>query len=283
MSLGVVTAYFNLHGNPERLAAYLRHRDSIERAGVRHLTVEIQLPGQKFTLAELPNVRCLRTDFPKWHKTNCINIGGRELANGGCRYVAWIDADVVMPDTDWPARTVDALKKHDLVQLQSVIIFSEDPARPRLCLVAGGSLVEGKARAVDGGGWAARSEFFEHVGVFDCVVSGANKAVLTPINRAIWPYGDIAYAEALDRYAQRAAPYIRSVTYIPQTISDVNHGNRSRRGKLASKRFEMLAHYGFVFERDCYYDKNGVIRWVDPRKPVARAVGTYMCRREYCL
>lgn len=274
MTVGFITPFFDFQGNPKRYLAYLLHRRAIQHSTVAHVTVEFQLPDRPFVLDGLPDVMHLRCDAPKWYKTNALNIGAKNLINRGCTVIAWSDADCVLPLTDWPQLAADALRQHDVIQLQR---RCQMPDEPDDCVP---SFIAGNMSGHDGGGWATRSEFFERVGYFECVVSGANKAILTPISRDIWARARPAYAKRLDRYAERASRYVRSAGHLDLTVCELNHGSRDARRSFVGTRFDMLAAYDFDFDRDCQYDRNGILRWSNPESPVARAVASYMGKRE---
>jgi hypothetical protein len=277
MSLAVVTPYFNYMNNIHRRWNYDQHVQSIRRAGLPHLTVEFQLAGRPYDLDPSPDVMQFRIDAIKWHKTNGINIGARELLRRGFKYIMWSDADCVFPDKGWPDQVVGALLNADLVHTQSEFRFQET-GELRLGWVA-----SGLARGRDGGGWAARSSFFEEVGLFDCIVGGANKSVAIPIDRQAWKIGAEIYGEALLQYAERASKHIRSLTYIPLIVQDLNHGSRLGRNNLVRRRYAMLARHRFNFRRDCRYDAEGIIHWQNPDSELARDVAAYSTQRESAM
>ena len=271
--IGVVTTFFDFFYNSQRLEVYQKYRSFIKRCGVPHVTVEFKTTDQEFRL-HYPEAIRYETPHPKFHKTNGINIGARELIKQGCKYIAWMDADNVLSSTDWPNMAVDKLKHCDVIQLQHrcwrEAATTEDKFSPSIVAAP-------NFRGHDGGGWAARAEFFEELGHFDCIVSGANKMMLSGVYDKIWTFAREAYACRIAAYAEKMKRFNR-LGFLPLDCFQYNHGN-PKRGQLCRTRFKMLQEIDFDFDRDCYYDSHGVIHFqFDDWK--AEAIGKYLAERE---
>jgi hypothetical protein len=69
-------------------------------------------PGDADVLVQISDAAVL------WQKERLLNVALRRLPPE-CRYVAWVDCDVVFGTGDWADRAVKALRTHNLVQLYS--------------------------------------------------------------------------------------------------------------------------------------------------------------------
>jgi hypothetical protein len=121
-ALCVIANIFNPAGFRSRYKSYDQFRSHIESFGARLITVELAFGNQTFKVTNPrdPNHVQLRTDDVMWYKENLINIGIRKSPSD-CEYVAWIDLEVEILNTDWVRDTVEALDKFKVVQLYEVV------------------------------------------------------------------------------------------------------------------------------------------------------------------
>jgi hypothetical protein len=113
--LWVITSYYNPAGYRRRLQNF--------RAFRRHLSapllvVELTPEGHgELQDDEADIVVRLRGDDRIWQKERLLNIGA-SLLPPHVRYVAWVDADILFSDPDWPTRARAVLDAHGgMVQL----------------------------------------------------------------------------------------------------------------------------------------------------------------------
>lgn len=113
--LWVITSYYNPAGYRRRLQNFHAFR--------RHLTapllvVELTPDGRgQLQDADADMVVRLSGDDRIWQKERLLNIGAAMLPPH-VRYVAWVDADLLFSDPDWPIKARAALDEHGgMVQL----------------------------------------------------------------------------------------------------------------------------------------------------------------------
>lgn len=113
--LWVITSYYNPAGYRRRLQNY--------RAFRRHLSapllvVELTPAGQgELSDNDAEIVVRLNGDDRIWQKERLLNIG-TALLPAHVRYVAWVDADILLADPAWPAKARATLETHGgMVQL----------------------------------------------------------------------------------------------------------------------------------------------------------------------
>lgn len=136
-SLWGITAYFNPAGYENKYRNFRTFRSSTRGQGLQLLTVELVLDGGPPVLqrddADVHVV--VRGDDANilWQKEALLNIGLRHLPVE-CRYVAWLDADVLFANDDWIPRTCAALETFCVVQPYSRFVQlplgTDSPAGP---------------------------------------------------------------------------------------------------------------------------------------------------------
>ncbi len=191
-----ITSIFNPAGYRRRLQNYRRFRAALH---VPLAAVELSFTG-RWELTEHDADKLVRvTDGDVlWQKERLLNLLVKQLPPE-CEYVAWIDADVLMQDLDWPQKAIDALTSVPLVQLFSArrdlgpdgqCQASTLRVYSAVAAVREGRLSSALARtpvsrgnpsrvASHGLAWAARRELLEHHGLYDsCVIGGGDTALL---------------------------------------------------------------------------------------------------------
>lgn len=103
-----------------RIELYRRFEERMkEYPEVELWTIECSLissPEYHVTRTGNPRHVQVRCDHPLWFKENLLNILVSKLPSH-CKYIAWIDADVIFMDDMWAKNTLSKLKKVDVVQL----------------------------------------------------------------------------------------------------------------------------------------------------------------------
>jgi hypothetical protein len=186
VTLAVVSTYFNLNHSKYRLANYHAFRAALDAAGVASLTLEWSRDGTGFELpVDDSIVRIQGGDFI-WQAERLLNHGMRSLPAEFDK-VAWIDADIIFEQQDWPEKIEQALDRWPLIQAFSLARMMPTPDEPQVPFMeVPGSIYcrDNQVKWPDGSGrlghcgyaWAARREVIEKVGLYDAVpVGGGDK------------------------------------------------------------------------------------------------------------
>lgn len=122
----VITSYYNPFGYQRRLFNYRLFRKHL---GLPLVTVEWSPDGQ-FELAQgdAEILVQVRSGDMLWQKERLLNLALQHLPPH-CRYVAWVDCDVVFDDPYWPTRATRSLDTAHVIQL-----FGEAAHTPPLSL-----------------------------------------------------------------------------------------------------------------------------------------------------
>lgn len=279
--IAAVCCYFNPCHYRSRLHNYLRFRDNIAISRVELLTVELAFGGDEFELVDVPNVLRVRATDVMWQKERLLNIGLAVLLRRGYSKLAWLDADITFDDAKtWAERTSALLDQFPLVQVYNRVIRQEDPERlPR---AFPGSVAHLKATGVlsnwpglTGFGWAARSDVFRSVSLYDAAILGGGDGLMFFAgycggHMSEWwsRMAGIAAVKALAPAALRhwmawakcwGAAIGGNIHYVPQGITALYHGIVQKRQYVS--RLDILRRHAFDPTRDIACSAGGCWHW----------------------
>ncbi|MDW5418138.1 hypothetical protein R6242_16350 [Iodobacter sp. CM08] len=183
-NLIAITTYFNPCGYKSRRRNYDLFMAGMRASGVQCITVECAFPGQSFELPESLDVIRVRANTLLWQKERLLNLAASWLPQS-CRYVAWLDCDILFDNASWAHDLVKVLKKKKVAQVFETCqklgpneeievdglshsfasVMSTNPAS----LECGRYDIHGHT----GYGWAMRREIFDEVGLYEAAVSGS--------------------------------------------------------------------------------------------------------------
>ena len=283
--LWAVTSFFNPAGYRRRLLNYRRFRAALQ---VPLAAVELSFDG-RWELEEHDADMLVRvTDGDvMWQKERLLNVLVTQLPPA-CEYVAWIDADVLFHEPDWPRRAIDTLASVPLAQLFSAVRLLDHNATvapvgfPSAAAIAQGGRTPFRTKIrygrtpfrpkiKTGLAWAARRELLECHGYYDgCVIGGGDVALLggaygVPEVVDQWWRMSPAQRDHYSRWAARFHEDVRGrVGVVPGEIHHLWHGDlKDRRYHL--RQFDLGPHQ-FDPERDIRPGADGAWRW-DSDKP----------------
>lgn len=120
-TLYVVTAISNANNYSSRYRLYESFKNYLKQfPSVVLYTAELALNDDDFNVTSSADPRNIqvRGNQVFWHKENLLNLAIAKLPPEA-KYVAWMDADVDFIDPNWANKTIEALKKHHVVQMFS--------------------------------------------------------------------------------------------------------------------------------------------------------------------
>jgi hypothetical protein len=112
-ALWAITCFFNPAGYRRRLQNYKWFREHLT---IPLVTVELSFTGE-YALRNGDAEILVQLDQGDvlFQKERLLNIALQHLP-ATCEAVTWIDCDVIFAANDWPARTMEALQRFDVVQ-----------------------------------------------------------------------------------------------------------------------------------------------------------------------
>lgn len=300
-TLWAITSYFNPLGWRRRLANYRLFRANL---GVPLVTVELAY-GPQFELrtgdADILIQRRGRDIM--WQKERLLNIALQALPEE-CRYVCWIDGDVVFARPDWPVAAADLLQRYDLLQLYRTVHYLAptatgiggpvDLSRPSLlsASAAGFPLFEPwpdmwrrtPAQPTMGMAWAARRSLLQVQGFYDACILGAGDRALLLAAHGRWQEAGwfMLMSDACQGHFE---PWARAfhariqdgLGYLEGDIYHLWHGDLAQR--RSRERLTQLAQLGFDPATDIALDDSGAWRWNSDKPALHQYICEYLASR----
>lgn len=305
-SLWAITTYFNPVHYRTRRENYTVFR---ERLPVPLIAVEYSVDEFELREQDAEILVQLRGRDVLWQKERLYNLARRHLPPD-CEEVLWIDCDIVLGGSDWPAAVKAAVRQHTFVQpfqrvallgpgvtppprdaadiadwRTSLVAYLENGATPSEVFSRWGTSLQKKY--FHGGAWAARRSVFDSFEYYDrMIVGGGDKAFTAAV------YGrfeDVAASSSFEESARHdyvtwAAALHGLVTdapgYLAHTACHLWHGSLVNRGY--DDRLAKLRAAGFSALEDLALDPaTGCWQWATDKPELHDYVrGHFIRRRE---
>lgn len=305
-SLWVITVYYNPCGYKSRRSTYDTFMLTMRSSGINVLTVECAFGQDPFELPVSPDVIKIRSNSLLWQKERLINIGASYLPDE-CKYVAWIDCDVVFDNPNWAIETAELLSgPYTVVQPWETCLRLEKDNRTTqtpdrsasFAAVTGSDLSTMDCGRYDrhghtGYAWAIRREIIDAVGLYEYAVSGSADHFMA---HAIYGVYGFCVENALKHDPHQINHFKRwgdlFYTYAQGKLGAVNgeikhlwHGCLDRRDYF--RRMWKITEYGYHPETDLIAMPGKSLEWqtdVLKNKPelVAYFAGYFASRLEDC-
>lgn len=309
-----ITAVFVPADTPHVLANLQRFSDGVRRQGLSLLVVELAFGDAPFRVpdAAADHIVRLRTTTVLWHKERLINLGLKHLP-AACRYVAWLDADILFENDAWVAATRARLADTVVAQPFATACWLPEGATEAPDRLPDGDLVDlegrempGFAAAVDraddrrralalndrywhtGFAWAARRDFLDRHGLYDRAILGGGDLIAAHAFAA-----DMDFLRGRHLYLRSITPAERraigawgeavardtggQVGWIPGRVSHLYHGPLAARRYVERQR--ILRDAGFDPATDVAVDEQGCWRWSSAKPGLHAQVLEYFVSR----
>lgn len=301
--LVAITCYFNPMGFQRRRDNYRAFRD---RLAARLVTVELYYGAHgELSEGDADTLIQIRTESDQvlWQKERLLNIALGALPDD-CRFVAWVDCDLVFGRADWAEATAAVLENAALAQPYS-LVHDLDKDADLATLETASRLHERRSMAARhlGGGidfgamstncmgehspghaWAARREVLD-CGLYDAMILGSGDHAIAMAAIGRWENIVAAYAMN-DRqaahyraWAQRFHANVRGrIGLVDGDLYHLWHGALEHRGY--DWRYPAIQDLDFDPESDLVLARNGAWQW-SPHKPrLHRVVREYFGSRK---
>ncbi len=235
-----------------------------------------------------------------WQKERLLNLGFSQLP-ASCKYVVWMDADMIVEDPSWVNRIVEALDRTPVIQAFDRVLhvgkdsteiertnpsFASAAAHQDPRAILDSSLTRAASNPCCGHIWAARREVLDAVGLYDgCIIGGGDTAWVGGV------YGvpdEVARIHAMgsrqsERYqawASRASEVVGgNIGYIEAEANHLWHG--SMEDRMARQRHLELSRLNFDPYQDIAPSAEGTWRWASTHPDLHSFVEDYFrSRRE---
>lgn len=299
--LWAITCYFNPVSYQTKKRNYDLFRSHLT---VPLLTVELAFADFELTPSDADIVIQLSGGAILWQKERLLNIALQSLPSE-CTAIAWLDADILFEESNWPTHTLNALESHVFVQpFEAMSQLQQDQApetrqdlKPERVSVAsayannqlpadyfytsGASCQTGLTPGV---AWAGRREVLERFGFYDAMIlGGGDRAMFNAMTGHIKDFVqmyDLSSAQAT-HYRAWAEPLYQRVQgrigYVPGYLTHLWHGSASDR--QYQQRRKILPAFGFDPKTDIQNQHGQPWRWASHKPALHHAVADYFKTR----
>ena len=126
----VISCYFNSQKYQSRARNFEVFYRQLKRSNVNYLIAECAFGDEAFELPDDPRIVRLRSKHPLWQKEVLLNTLVKRLPSS-CRYVFWLDADVLFTNPNWMVKAVELLKTRRICQPFSIAVrLKKDEVEP---------------------------------------------------------------------------------------------------------------------------------------------------------
>lgn len=289
--LWVITTYFNPCRYKTRRDNFDIFAASLRNAGINLLVVECAFGDGEFELPELLDTVRVRSRSLMWQKERLLNLAASWLP-ASCRYVAWLDCDILFMNPAWAVNTCELLSTHAVVQVFETALMLEQgnvEQETSVRVESFGAVTPGSPDLLSCGrydrhghtgyGWAMRRDIFDAIGLYEHTVAGSADHYMA---HAIYN----RYGFCVDHSLQNnphAGRHLRewgerffslvqgSFTVVPGEIKHLWHGDLQNRRYLQrmletselgfNPYTDIIARPGKPFEWDPEMDKPGLIAY----------------------
>ncbi len=184
--LWVITTYYTPMRYRTRRENFDLFATSIRDAGLHLLVVECAFGDEEYELPESIDVVRVRSNSLLWQKERLLNLAASWLPSD-CKYVAWLDCDILFENARWAVETCELLKTHKVVQVfetalrldkGNVIEHAHDRVESFGAVMTENEDLLSTCDRYDshghtGYGWAMRRKLFDDVGLYEHAIVGS--------------------------------------------------------------------------------------------------------------
>lgn len=184
--LTVITTYFNPCGYTSRRRNYDLFMEDMRKTGVNCITIECAFGSEPFELPNSLDVIKVRSQTLLWQKERLLNLAASWLPES-CKYVAWLDCDILFENENWAFDLVQVLKNHKVAQVFESCIRLEkgDVEGDTPDIACSFAMMMNRDPSImkqerydshghTGYGWAMHRNIFDEVGLYESAISGSS-------------------------------------------------------------------------------------------------------------
>ncbi|MCB2263385.1 MAG: hypothetical protein LGR52_10710 [Candidatus Thiosymbion ectosymbiont of Robbea hypermnestra] len=302
MDTVAILAYFNFSRKQAREAALQETLKHLNRQ-VDILLVCYGLPTNAISSIDNIHIITIRSASILWQKERFHRIALSHLRHNH-KYIIWMDADILLPRTDWPTQLKDKLETNRLVQLFNRV---EDIKLEHNELVATGLIrksaiaswgtdigiedyfntsgISLRIQCNPGLGWAAKTDTIKKTGFADFMIMGGGDKLL--LAAAMGHHTAVIRALSLNRslhslslhWGERVLSVIAGqVSHLENTIYHLVQGDYNKRNY--TNRYRLIEDDRFVLDEYLKINKYGAWQWRNADNEYARGIEGYFHDRE---
>jgi hypothetical protein len=312
----IISCYFNTNNYNSRRRNFDIFYQQLQRSNVNYLIAECAFGNAKFELPDDERILKVRSKHKLWQKERLLNLLIKSLPPS-CKYVFWLDADVLLKNENWLPEAVDKLKVSTICQPFSVAVrLEKNETKPNFNVQASVILVDFPTKTVNqqtklwrsfaynynknrylseslmfdihghtGFAWGARREITEKLPLFDKAIVGTADHVIAHASVGQIPHKCLE--KAFTNQQTLVSIYDWSLKFNNLTQNKLDfvegelwhlwHGELKNRQYL--KRTQQFSEKGFDTE-DLIENDEGLYEFPDDREDVRDWMDNYFESRQ---
>ena len=282
--LAVVCCHWNPAGWKSLHRNYLRFLHEMQWWEIPTYAVEVAYDGQEFATPDAWLQIRGTARHRLWQKERLINLAVERLPERFDK-VAWIDADVLFLDAEWPRRAAWMLEAWPVVQLWQRWHCADADGSVGETLVNVGPFARRYTQGEQcspGGAWAARRDVFP---LYDKHIVGSGDAMAVEgwtgaLGRCLRRMNEPMRADFLAWCEVAERKVCGDIGVMPGDAMHLYHGSRKNRQYV--DRWTPVIEAGYDPQRHVTVDESGLLAWTDeaPAELVEWVAGYFASRRE---
>lgn len=278
--LTAITTYFNPCGYESRRRNYDLFMEGMRKDGVKCITVECAFGDEPFELPDSLDVIKVRAKTLLWQKERLLNLAASWLPES-CKYVAWLDCDILFENPNWGSDLVRVLEEHKVAQvwetclrLEKGDVVGEKPdlshSFARVMDMIPQALDAGRydIHGHTGYGWAMRREIFDEVGLYESAISGSSDHFMSHAIYGDYNFcvcnalkGDPRQIDHLKEWGAKFHAMVQgSLGVVPGQIRHLWHGDAVDRRYFL--RMHEITDLGYDPYTDLHVEPGKPLEWV---------------------
>lgn len=294
-----VTTFFNPAGYSSLLNNHRIFSEKLKKQGIDLLTVELAFENGEFQIPTSENVIQLKGNSVMWQKERLINYAISQLPSD-CKYVGWLDCDILFSDDKWAELAVEKLKNNQVIQLYKKVFYMprghlEYQGEHEICVQSviwqhkiHKNWLERRINkelpfSTPGFAWAAQRSFYSDLGIYDKNIVGSGDTFLVDCYLNSWGIHGFAM-KFNDHMKKDMVEWINefrkkplSVDYLPVDIYHLWHGSLKNRRYM--DRHDVIKEFDYNPATDIVL-KNNVYEWASDKPGLHENIKQYFFARQ---
>lgn len=314
----IISCYFNTNNYASRRKNFEVFYQQLRRSNVNFLIAECAFGDENFELPSDEHILHFRSKHKIWHKERLLNILIKQLPPQ-CKYIFWLDADVLLTNENWIVEAVEKLKTNTICQPFSVAVrLEKDRMEPNFNVKASTILVDfPKMNSVQqtrlwrsfaynyqknkrlaenlmfdihghtGFAWGARREILEKVPLFDKAIIGTADHIIAHASVGQIPHNCMAKAFTNQKTLEKIYDWSKKFNQVTQNKLDFVEGELWHlwHGELKNRQYlqrtQDFSEMDFDTDDDLIINDDDLYEFPDDRTDVQIWMNNYFeSRRE---
>lgn len=275
-----IVSYFNPEKCKSKYQNFKKFRESNKKQGLKLIVVECVFGNNSFEIKKEDTdiVVQVKSNSIMWQKERLLNIALKHLPME-CKYVAWLDGDIVFLNDNWITETIDLLGTYKVVHLFDTVVrlkkdqkfthindfeFGEDNGKKKFGYIYAHKTQKSLEQINPGFAWAIRRDIIEQTGFYDRMIMGSGDTVMIHAMNSTAIFREDSYSKLLvadiQKWVHEFYNLIQGdVYYVNGILLHLYHGDIKNR--LYRQRYKLIEDLEFDPSVDLVLNQDAVWEW----------------------